>query len=155
MIDMQQLRRAVGPRDRLVVTSAPLRRVSATRPGTGPKPKGLWYSCGTAWIDWLMSDWRSRLQQVRYAYLLDLDMRLMLAIRSARRAVELTRRLSAPDEDGEFFRVNWNALSQDYAGVEVCPYRLAAKRDLLWYQTWDVASGVVWNPAAIRDVRRV
>ena len=63
------------------------------------------------------------------------------------------------DEDTEMFMqdfvadtpdgIDWSAVSGRFAGVEVNPY-LPTFRDVMWYNMWDVASGVIWDTSRVK-----
>jgi hypothetical protein len=57
-------------------------------------------------------------------------------------------------QDGYYRRnyLDWTRIKQHYDGVIITPY-LWARRDLMWYYGWDVASGCIWNLDAIQSVK--
>ena len=50
--------------------------------------------------------------------------------------------------------IDWPSVAETYTGIEICPYRRSQRMrdDARWYYTWDVASGCVWDPAAVREI---
>ena len=54
--------------------------------------------------------------------------------------------------------VDWNKVSRDYDGIEICPYidiDWSLKEYYKWYDFWDVASGCIWGKGAIKDITEV
>ena len=47
-----------------------------------------------------------------------------------------------------YYYINWVKVSKDYGGIETCPF-LWKRKGYLWYGSWDVASGCIWNTKAI------
>ena len=45
--------------------------------------------------------------------------------------------------------INWKKVSNDYGGIEICPYYLIERSGYIWYSTWEVASGCIWNVKSI------
>ena len=137
-----------------------LRRTFRQHPRTsrdfdGRKPHGIWYSCGLDWIDWVrveMPDWLSP-----HVYKLDIDKRTMLLVQTERDLLNFDRRYGfSPPGGGRFSQmIDWEAVADEYDGIEICPYRHESHLSLSWYYTWDVASGCVWNPDIILEVTEV
>ena len=50
----------------------------------------------------------------------------------------------------DYYLIDWIKVSKDYGGIEICPY-LQEKRKIKWYNTWDVASGCIWNNNIIEN----
>ena len=44
--------------------------------------------------------------------------------------------------------INWDKVSKDYGGIEICPY-LPQRKHYLWYSSFDAASGCIWNTKSI------
>ena len=65
---------------------------------------------------------------------------------NSRYAYEL-RYLNDSENDLLNYLVDWNKVSQDYGGIQICPY--LKKEKILWYCSFDVASGCVWNIKSI------
>ena len=51
--------------------------------------------------------------------------------------------------------INWPKVAEKYQGVVIAPYCWEARIELDWYYSWDVASGCIWDPVAIAEIRRV
>ena len=62
-------------------------------------------------------------------------------------------RKHAPTRNAGSFRslINWQSVAANYGGVVICPYQKDCVHLHWWYSIWDVASGCVWDPAALRS----
>ena len=44
----------------------------------------------------------------------------------------------------------WDTLIGQYDGIEICPYLQQFRMsNSMWYYTWDVASGCIWDPQVL------
>jgi hypothetical protein len=52
--------------------------------------------------------------------------------------------------------IDWIRVAQKYNGINITPYReeYGMKRDH-WYNGWDCSSQVIWNPTAIKEIRKL
>lgn len=123
--------------------------------GVREKPDGLWYSCGTEWIDWLLDEmpWR----KWKYLYSIKVDTK---RIRLIRTEVDLTLfddefGLSILEDDGlDYRQIDWVSVAKSYDGIEICPYQ-PRMRGLDWYEPWDVASGCIWRRRALTKIEQI
>jgi hypothetical protein len=125
------------------------------------KPNGLWYSCGTEWIEWVlreMSDWVGS-----YVYRLHINYGNMLKIDDAAGIDEVTKKYVNermahifPGHKSSIY-IDWVKMAKDYSGIEICPYQHSKRLDpnSEWYYGWDVASGCVWNQSALAGVELI
>lgn len=150
------------PNDRRIfVSSEPVTHVRATADACriGPKPTGLWYSCGSAWIDWLQSEMPHWADEVNYIYEIDVVPDDFLALRSEEDVLKFTQKygraeeLSLPWAHG----IDWPTVAKHYTGIEICPYIYTLRLDsrTLWYYGWDVASGCVWHPDGVSNIQLI
>lgn len=125
-----------------------------TKNTTGLKPDGLWYSCYDSWYRWILKE---EMTSFLYPYIHKIRFRPGVATTIDQKQRDGTKMLvigNVRDFDrftmryqvivGEYACIDWSRVSKDYAGIEICPY-LEKRRDVLWYSTWDVASGCIWN----------
>ena len=118
----------------------------------GRKPKGLWYSCGSEWIDWLeteMPQWTGK-----HFFSLEIHEDKMLMINTDEKFELFQKEYGVA---GEFDRrsiegIDWSRVGAEYSGIEICP-RMGDTSG--WYYGWDVASGCVWKRDAVKDVKRI
>ena len=124
---------------------------------SGLKPAGLWYACGGAWLDWIQNEQPDWAQHWKYLYRLTLG-RDILFLRTKEETREFSLRYPNPynpQSDDRDRTIDWAAVSDDYAGIEVCPYHYDLKWRLFWYRAWDVASGCIWDPRGLGDVELI
>ena len=52
------------------------------------------------------------------------------------------------------YAFDWYRVALDYQGLIIAPYiwEMRMSEEVLWYYTWDCASGCIWDPAAIESV---
>jgi hypothetical protein len=48
--------------------------------------------------------------------------------------------------------LDWPRIAKEYDGIIIAPYVWPARMDLMWYYTWDCASGCIWKASAIESV---
>lgn len=118
----------------------------------GFKPQGLWYSIGTAWEEWCREG-DFRLENLVCVTELEIDESRILRLSSDRDVREFHGQYSRETVTGLPGYPDWPRVAECYAGVEVDPY-LAHLRyygeGLIWYYSWDVPSGCVWDLSILR-----
>jgi len=110
---------------------------------SGRKPKGLWYSLGCEWINWLeheMPEWAK--PQVN---LLNVDYNKILLIDTDDKFKDFETEYLQTETD-----IDWKRVSEEYSGIEISPYFYEYRFPSQWYYGWDVASGCLWNADALR-----
>ena len=147
----------IQPEQKIFISSEPFssfRNVQQEKPiHAMEKPKGLWYGCGDSWITWTKTEMPHMLEKARYLY----EVKLGEEIIQISNDDELTDFQSNFGFTTQFYEraIDWdNIQSQDYHGVEICPYQGQRRMKALseWYYPWDVASGCIWNSAGISDI---
>ena len=152
----------ISPSDRIIVTYTPLvlrREITPQDPAFKrgiAKPRGLWYSCGRSWIRWTeaaeaCTDWN-------YVY------RLHLWYLALPTLLQISSRAQFEAFDQTFTRTlhggpsihypDWLHVAEHYTGVEICPYRKEYPPPI-WYYTWDVASGCIWDTNIVQEVEQL
>ena len=145
---------------RLHYSPKPIERVRAKRKQSiGWKPTGLWYSCGTAWKDW--SDAEDFGAATDYVYELEVNLSNILVISSEKQLDAFTEKYGMPDPNfsklvssrsNSFnYSIDWPRVAKEFQGIEICPYVASRRLQYMWYYGWDVASGCIWRPAAIKS----
>lgn len=128
-----------------------------------PKPEGLWYEMtGGAWGAFLEPAGRGgRRDAGDFSYQVVLRRGAHIAkLSTAAKVRGFTAEygVSVDIGDGELvMMVNWAAVSEDFDGVEFCPYLYEIRMEdgLDWYSTVDVDSGCVWSADAVSRVARL
>lgn len=114
----------------------------------GAKPVGLWYSVDEAWKEWCEVE-GFRTAWLTYVYELDVDLDRILQITTEQELLDFTTKYA----DG--WNVNWQAVAEDWDGIEIAPYQYGCRFDTKtrWYYPWDVASGCLWGSGTLREAR--
>ena len=126
---------------------------------TGLKPKGVWYGCGDSWLKWMDREKPEWLDAVNYVYELELDQEFILTITNEQQFKRFESEYwgRAPWQgrggwsetgppDGQYEMIEWDTLVGQYDGIEICPYLQQFRMsNSMWYYTWDVASGCIWD----------
>lgn len=124
------------------------------------KPCGLWFSVegnDDGWREWCHSN-----DYAWEAYIVKTDLRLIepeaVLILSTPEQLhaftdtygeDLGRRSGGkPLGLGGMF-IQWDQVAARYKGIIIAPYIYACRLTLLWYYTWDCASGCVWDVSCL------
>lgn len=124
------------------------------------KPVGLWYACGVEWIEFLESEMPSWFEEVRYVYEVLPAMDRIIHLRTVEQVRKFDREFGtnrypgiASDRTEE---VLWKEVARHADGIEICPYQRSLRMSSVgWYYAWDVASGCIWRPEGLRELRLV
>ena len=133
----------------------------------GPKPRGIWFSVGEDWVNWLKDshfDMHPDFPWHKQTALVLKKKAKVLRISNAKQMDSFTKKYYGVDEylpdintpkwkPGQM--INWQRVAQDYDGIIIAPY-IGSRRlepHTMWYYGWDVASGCVWNIDAIRMLK--
>lgn len=152
----------IRPTDRIIVTCEPLvLRQEIVRQESFPdhKPFGLWYGCGRAWINWI--DTTGVHNSFEHVYRLNLQPETLLRISTRAEFDAFDREYAVGHPKLAMLRYpDWKRVAEVYSGIEICPYRFEQRTIWIgyfavWYGTWDVASGCVWDTHIIRGVEQL
>lgn len=119
------------------------------------KPRGLWISDESegsfGWREWCLGEQFGRLT-CRSVVTLQRDANV-LRVQSVSDLLEFTRtfRLNPPRYRGDD-SIDWPRVVRAYAGIIITPYQWSMRNNLMWYYSWDCASGCVWDLKAIESV---
>ena len=114
----------------------------------GAKPKGLWYSLGSGWLDWNIREY-GKYHSFKSAYKLSIDMNDILRIDTPEKLIEFDKTFA------QLSTVNWREVAKSYKGIDIIPYQSSLRMELGWYYGWDVASGCVWDSSCIRGIDKI
>lgn len=128
------------------------------------KPDGLWYSCYNEWYDFLI-DSKINYYLHKYIHKININKNIITNIRNKNKdkllviknmkdlnlfnkiyGLKFKMKINGNNKITDI--INWIKVSQDYGGIEICPF-LSKGRKYLWYSTWDIGSGCLWNTKAI------
>ncbi len=131
----------------------------------GIKPNGFWYSC---YNDWYNSTQLEGMFQYKYIHKIEIKNNVLINIKKKDKDKILVinnekdfnifnkkygykssyNKKFWEEKGGGNYLIKWENVANDYGGIEICPY-LKKKRYYLWYSTFDVASGCIWNIKSI------
>jgi hypothetical protein len=131
-------------------------RPAKQREKAGYKPQGLWYACGDSWIEWTKSEQPDWLEKSKYLYEISTTPSILVIDTPEKfKAFEEEYVDNGPNADKFSNWIDWVRVAKDYDGIEICPYRGDFREESDWYYTWDVASGCIWSPSGIKDVKLI
>jgi len=147
--------RAVAKQHRnVIMTEKPLTALNfpsggvPQRMGVAGKPEGLWYGIGSSWVDWTsyeMPGWKGN-----NLYSVEIDYSNVLVLDTIEKMKKFERQYKKQNQYG-LKSIDWTEVSAKYDGIEIPIYQ-SSMRFTDWYYPWDVASGCIWNPKAIKNV---
>lgn len=135
-------------------SSAPLERIeSVEQRAPCHKPCGLWFCADTGddgWRRWCEAE-NFNLDRTGYRTALTFKRSArILRIKTASGIDRLTKTYSIDRPDISLFSIRWDKVAEKYDAIIIAPYIWQRRLgDALWYYTWDVASGCVWNADAV------
>ena len=130
------------------------------------KPIGFWYSCYNSWYDWIIQEGMFDFLY-KYIHEITLNRNILTDIKNKDKNKLLVinnikdfdtfdkkyRHLYIDSKKNKYNFINWDKVAKDYGGIEICPFLKKKKSDIIynmsWYDTWDVASGCIWNIESI------
>jgi hypothetical protein len=140
------------------------------------KPRGLWFACGDAWLRYVMEE-NFKQDSYKFLYEVNINNPNILFIRSIKDYDEFEKKFSYVHKhksyipkigsiqgkwiENSYVLIDWQQVQEKgYHGLIICPSLLNKlwKRNkgntdnYLWYYTWDVASGVIWNEGAVKNI---
>ena len=123
----------------------------------GPKPWGLWYACGKKWLEWCQSEMPEMCHRHLFVLKVSED---VLKIRTQEELRKFNKKYKAvlsdrQDTSDRFAYIDWSRVTQEYPGIEICPYQYDERFKLFWYYSWDVASGCIWRADGLISAERI
>lgn len=120
----------------------------------GMKPRGLWYACDGDWLRWMKDESPDWIYNYEHRYEITPDLSRMLVIRTVKELDAFNRDFGVRRHEA-ISNIDWARVAAKYDGIEICPYQRDRRTSLLWYYSWDVASGCIWRKRAILDIAEV
>lgn len=122
------------------------------------KPKGLWISVdgNDDWASWCRAE-NYPLRSRRYKIILTPEAKV-LVLKTAEEIFEFTEHYGRHVYDRWHRQyIAWEVVAEEYQGIIIAPYqwRCRMQDETLWYYGWDCASGCIWNPDVITEVKEV
>lgn len=119
------------------------------------KPNGLWLSVGPAWLEWCVAE-NFALERFRYATPVSIAKNAnILRIETAAALDTFTDTYGQAKDIGAgtlYYKaegIDWVRVMAEFDGIIISPYQWERRQSLLWYCSWDVASGCVWRARAM------
>lgn len=133
-------------------------KVSKVNPGPEQstnemKPRGLWVSVGSEWADWAKAE-KFGVERLKEKTTVVLKKHAkILRISTAEELDNFTAKYRGDDK--KFPMINWKKVAAKYQGIVIAPYIWSRRmtNHTMWYYGWDVASGCVWDPNAIKEIK--
>lgn len=131
------------------------------QPQLGVKPDGFWYGCNNDWYKWCKYEGMDEFL-LKYIHKINLNYNIKTTLNKPNK-----EKLLIINNEKEFIKfdklygitykkyryIKWNMVSRDFGGIEICPHFKKfvgnGNEKYLWYWTWDVASGCIWNIKSI------
>lgn len=116
------------------------------------KPVGLWYGFGTSWVDWVKSEMPQWIGT--YFYKLEVNKNNLIQLNDFIDIGAFSEHYRSMDSDNtRIHEIDWLKVSKDYSGIEINPYCYKARLEMktIWYYSWDIASGCIWNDNAVKS----
>ena len=116
------------------------------------KPRGLWVSVDGErdWPEWCAEE-EFGIGPNRFIVTLAADANI-LHLTTAEEITEFHAEYRSGNDD---FYLDHQRVAEKYQGLIIAPYQWSLRWDgPSWYYSWDVASGCIWDAAAIEAVRR-
>ncbi len=115
------------------------------------KPKGFWFGIQDSWVDWIEGEAPHWKQDNLYSVEVDEDK--CLVINTLEELVKFHNTYRTNTSYGEM--INWSIVADQYSGVIIKEYFWEKRTDYMWYYTWDVASGCIWDNTAVKSVNQI
>jgi hypothetical protein len=112
------------------------------------KPIGMWFCPGNEWIEWCEGDMPSGIEKDKQLVRFFIDMARVLQITTEEELRAFSDKYLDRSVPGGG-KINWTAVAEQWAGIEVSPYIWKCRMDLMWYYSWDISSGCIWENVII------
>jgi hypothetical protein len=122
------------------------------------KPSGLWLSAEGPddWRAWCEGEnWYTQAMIYETEIVLKPDAPI-LQLRGAKALDRFTAEWSRPlPAIPSMNIIDWRGIAKRYHGIVIAPYVWARRLNgsARWYYGWDCASGCVWNPEAVAEIK--
>lgn len=125
------------------------------------KPFGMWYGIGDDWIQWCIANEPTWVGKYISEVTVNTDKILKISNEDEFDAfdskfkekkllggLELKKSLSKAFLN-KMLGIDWPEVKKHYYGIEIAPYLFSKRFTHMWYYTWDIASGVIWDKSAL------
>ena len=109
-----------------------------------PIKGGLWFAKSCEWIKFVHTSLSNREDEISYIYELDTRYLRIKKIRNISDLESFTQKYGI--NNGNMIYIDWPRVAKKYDGIEVHEINRAHRITYLWYGSFDIHSGVIWNP---------
>jgi|1_EtaG_2_1085319.scaffolds.fasta_scaffold07918_4 hypothetical protein len=118
------------------------------------KPSGIWYGCGTTWLDFIDAQMSGPGKDDTQIWSLKIDMSKVKQLIDPLEIADFTRRYKDVNLYIKTLQKNpdWTSVASSFDGIECCPYPVGGwefRYNYTWYYGIDMSSGCIWNTSAI------
>jgi hypothetical protein len=112
----------------------------------------LWLSCDNDWINWIKKEDMHFYYEYKYTF--DIYKSKLIILNTYKDIKDFTIKYKSEKKvtifDKKHYVIDWNKVKQDYSGIFLKNANIKkARKDFLWYYSFDVCSVVIWNKDAI------
>lgn len=156
-IDKSVLKR-IGDNDKIHISDDDNLKFKNVSPNEQPisyKPKGLWFSFGTEWIDFVGQSLFTREEasdMLQNAYVIKTNDSKILTIGMENESLFLET--YGVENDSDIMDVDWKKVASDWSGVEILINPRELNERWLW-STWDIPSGCIWDISGIKSITKI
>jgi GNAT superfamily N-acetyltransferase len=123
------------------------------------KPKGLWYSLGDSWANYVFYSYPQRSSEYCCLHKIEVSDKV-LRLDTIEKCYQFTDKYGFTIHNPYFVNdpnIAWDRVALDYSGIEITkPHewsRISDSRKLFWMYGWDVPSGCIWNQDGIKSIK--
>ena len=127
--------------------------------GPYQKPNGLWVSIEAGgddgWADWCIREDFGTGGLRKAAEVVLADDANVLWLRTSSDIMNFDQQFQVPvgrpyrPRDG----IGWSRVWRQWDGIIIAPYQWSCRMEVDWYYGWDCASGCIWPPRAVKEIR--
>lgn len=122
------------------------------------KPRGFWVTIpgDDDWLQWSIEN-SFHIERLRYRHNVTLKPEAnILYLTTVKEILDFHEQYkkSLSPVHNRLLYIDWPTVTAQYDGIIIAPYQwsLRLDLDLIWYNTWDVASGCIWNTDMIDTI---
>lgn len=122
------------------------------------KPDGFWYGFGNSWLYFAQYDrGKDYYEALQHAYKVYVDKSKIISIRDKDMLNDFINEFGVETDSRVFpYEIDWVKVTQKYSGFEIPCYNEIDTQNIRrnrWLHTWDVPSGVIWNPNTVLKLK--
>lgn len=122
------------------------------------KPDGFWYAFGNSWLYFAQYDrGKDYYEALQHAYKVYVDKSKIISIRDKDMLNDFINEFGVETDSRVFpYEIDWVKVTQKYSGFEIPCYNEIDTQNIRrnrWLHTWDVPSGVIWNPNTVLKLK--